>query len=163
MPASTESQSTEESSSNSRFNESCDWFLQVLVNAVHTGFMPSISLTVQLGGILVSGFVIPGKQYFEEFSSEYSNAVAEAVPQAKELAATYKQYLSQYGVAVYPEKDDKEPDDTAPLPVYIHMKDAHVFTSGANPIPGNRGVFWRGRISEVSGFFLGHLSPGKPE
>jgi hypothetical protein len=45
-------------------------------------------------------------------------------------------------------------------PNYIHLKEAKFFLpSGAGkPIPANQGVWWRGRLSEVSGFILGSLA-----
>ncbi|MBP0716154.1 hypothetical protein J8I33_22850 [Burkholderia sp. AcTa6-5] len=53
--------------------------------------------------------------------------------------------------------ENDEPNDLPP-PQYIHIKGARFFSNSGNPIPGNGGVWWRGRISEVDGFCLGELS-----
>lgn len=49
-------------------------------------------------------------------------------------------------------------DPKAPSPMLIHLKDARFFHAAGKPIPNNRGVWWRGRLSQVSGFMLGTLS-----
>lgn len=45
-------------------------------------------------------------------------------------------------------------------PSYIHLKDARFFNAQGHPVHGDGGVWWRGRISEVQGFFPGdHFKP----
>lgn len=51
------------------------------------------------------------------------------------------------------EKDAK----AGPFPCYIHLVNAQVFYPNAQPIPGNRGVAWRGKISSVDAFWHGKL------
>jgi hypothetical protein len=40
------------------------------------------------------------------------------------------------------------------------LSDAKYFQIGGAPIPQDGGIWWRGRISAVSGFFIGKLSAG---
>lgn len=43
-------------------------------------------------------------------------------------------------------------------PRFIHLKDAKIYHPGLAPIPSNEGVWWRGRLSAVNGFWFGRLT-----
>lgn len=122
-----------------------DWFLQKLVNMVNYGKW-SFGITLNVGGFLVSGNLIGGKEYFEGFSDEFAGAL-----KGLDGADEVKNVLSKNG-DIYTSGEDMS------LPSYVHIKGARFFNTNGNPIPGNRGVWWRGRISEVDGFSLGSLS-----
>jgi hypothetical protein len=130
-------------------NEDKDWFLQSLVDSVN-GTTAEIGLTLQVSGLLVSGTLVSGDRYFEGFAE----AVAAAKADDKESAETHRAAFAKYG-----EQYKQRPEDEGikPRPLYIHLKDARFYTPGAKPLPGNKGVWWRGRISEVSAFILGVL------
>jgi hypothetical protein len=124
-----------------------DWFLQNLVDFANKYNM-AIGITLNVGGFLISGLLISGKEYFQGFASDFASGVKE-----KELAETVKELFSKYG-DIYKEQEGIE----IPLPIYIHLKEARFFNTAGGPIPGNRAVWWRGRISQVQGFILGNLS-----
>jgi hypothetical protein len=123
-----------------------DWFLQILIDIVNSRQM-SIGLTVNVGGFLISRLLIGGKAYFEGFAADLASAIPDA-----EASSFVKQKFGQLG-DVY-QREDKQ--DTS-SPHYIHFKDAKFYHMTGEPIPGNRGVWWRGRISQVHGFVLGTL------
>ena len=123
-----------------------DWFLQSLVNIVNSGGL-SFGITLNVGGFLVSGQLVGGKEYFEGFGRDFASAFS-----GSESAEYVQKSFSKYG-EVY--SSDKE---APPPPSYIHLKEAKFFNTNGNPIPGNRGVWWRGRLSQVDGFSLGSLS-----
>lgn len=125
-----------------------DWFLQSLVNIVN-GKDFEFGITLQVSGFLISGNLVCGKRYFEGFAEDFSNIFA-ATPEA---AASTKRSFAQFGKIYEKAGDEKVPD-----PQYIHLKNARFFNTSGNPIPGNKGVLWRGRLSEVASFFLGNLS-----
>jgi hypothetical protein len=50
--------------------------------------------------------------------------------------------------------------EDVPPAYYVHLMDARFFNTTGNPIPGNRGVWWRARLAEVSGFSMGVLGAG---
>ncbi|BBI98466.1 gas vesicle protein [Ferrigenium kumadai] len=122
-----------------------DWFLQSLVNMANDGI--EIGVTLQVSGLLVSGVLAGGKSYFEGFAEDFSSGLNDP-----EAAESVRGSFAKYG-EIY----KKEGDDAPPLPQYIHLKNARFFNTSGNPIPGNKGVWWRGRISEVAGFTLGSL------
>jgi hypothetical protein len=127
-----------------------DWFLQTLVRMINN-FDMEIGMTLQVSGMLVSGSLVSGKKYFDGFATDFSSPFSES----PETAASIRSSFASYG-EVYAK--DEENGEDQPLPQYIHLKQARFFNTSGNPIPGNTGVWWRGRIGEVGGFSLGSLS-----
>lgn len=125
-----------------------DWFLQYLITIVNRGDI-TFGITLNVGGFLVSGTLIGGSKYFEGFGEEFVAPFANT-----ESAEEIKKAFVQHG-DIY-----KDEPGLSSLPAYIHLKDARFFNSRNAPLPGNTGVWWRGRVAEVDGFMLGYLSPG---
>lgn len=123
-----------------------DWFLQTLVDTVNRSEL-SFGITLNVGGFLISGTLISGKSYFEGFGGDFASG-CNNVKTAQSIKETFAKCGNIY----------KEDQENLPPPAYIHLKDARFFNTSGRPIPGNRGVWWRGRISEVQGFVLGSLS-----
>ncbi|SBS35885.1 hypothetical protein MAQ5080_03299 [Marinomonas aquimarina] len=122
-----------------------DWFLQELIEIVNGGKM-TFDVTLTVAGFLVSGTLIGGKEYFEGFGEEFSFGLeSEAAEKVRTAFAKNGQVYS-------------EASSPAMLPNYVHLKNAHFFHTSGTPIPENRGVWWRGRVSEVAGFSLGALT-----
>lgn len=124
-----------------------DWFLQSFVDIVNASEL-EFGITLQVSGLLVSGNLVGGKKYFDGFAEDFSGAYAND----PETAEIIKNSLAKHG-EMYEEKEGVE---ILP-PQFIHLKNAHFFNTSGSPIPGNKGVWWRGRVSEVGGFTLGIL------
>lgn len=61
------------------------------------------------------------------------------------------------GQAVAPAlSDDEVGEGKDYTPTFLHLRQARVFVPGQEGMPDN-GMFWRGRLSEVTGWALGHL------
>jgi len=136
---------------------------------------PGVVLT--LGGLVVGGTVIPDWQWFDEVEhaaraafvvhtggsvddehggwARLFEGVAESLVQArdehrlaweatKHLSDRYQRPLAQ---------DDRT--------TYIHLREARVVAAGVGP-PAVAGMYWRGRLSEVSGWSFGHLGAEPP-
>ena len=127
-----------------------DWFLQTLVRMVNESNI-EMGITLQVSGMLVSGNLVSGKQYFDGFAADFASPFAND----PEAAESIKDSFSSYGEIYY---QPKEGESDLPPPQFVHLKNARFFNTAGNPIPGNRGVWWRGRICEVGGFSLGSLS-----
>jgi hypothetical protein len=127
-----------------------DWFLQSLVSMVNNSSM-EFGITLLVDGMLVSGNLVGGKAYFEGFGADFATPFKdpEVVKQLKDSFGSYGEIYD-----ANPD-DDKEP----PPPTFIHLKETRFFTPSGTPIPANKGVWWRGRISAIGGFNLGHLRP----
>lgn len=126
-----------------------DWFLSSFVRMVNDGNGMTIGISLVTHGFIVSGFLCGGKEYFKGVGEE----ISEVFNGSKEVAENY----AAVGEKIY-SKDDTYVDK--PID-YIHLKDARFFSTAGEPIPKNRGVWWRGRLSEISGFSLGLLSHQK--
>lgn len=145
---------SEEKNERTQIIDDKDWFLQDLVDIVNTsntGF--SFGITLNVGGFLVSGQLIGGKEYFESFGSDFAGAFFTTFPNNGEDAENIKASFARNG-EIYSSNDEVE----VPPPNYIHLKDAKFHNTNGEPIPSNRGVLWRGRLSGVDGFSLGSFT-----
>lgn len=127
-----------------------DWFLQSLVNVVNGGQL-SFGVTLNVGGFLISGVMVSGREYFDGLGGDFASGVDDS-----EAASLIKETFNKYG-AIYDIDDVEGKEEGLPRPAYIHMRDAQFFSTSGDPVPSNQGVWWRGRISEVQGFVLGCL------
>jgi hypothetical protein len=126
-----------------------DWLLQHLVALVTDGPL-EIGMTLQVGGFLVSGKLVSGARYFEGIASDFAHGLA-AYPQ---VAQSVRASFEEFGKLIY---EGNAGPSARPLPHYIHLTDTKFFSTAGEPVPAGKGVWWRGRISEVGGFALGQL------
>jgi hypothetical protein len=120
----------------------------MLVNMANTSDI-RMDITLQLNGFLVSGQLVGGAVYFDAIGEGFAKALGDAAGLKETFAALRDRH--------YPKNEDEA--TPKPGPTFVHMKDARFYNNGGLPIPSNGGVWWRGRLSEVSGFTLGSLSP----
>lgn len=127
---------------------SADAFLQFLVNLVNNGSqIESIGVTLQMGGMLVSGSIISGAEYFDSFAANFTSSLDTLDPDTRKTVRTSLEELGD----VF-----RLPQPVDPLPNYIHLADALFFTADGTPVAGQP-TLWRGRTSAVDGFILGRL------
>ncbi len=131
------------------FAEHPDWFLRALVRAAQNDGYIGLGLTLQMGGLLVSGALINPKEYFEEFSKMMAKAHIDYV----DYALLLRKDIAALGEILDPKA----------YPTYIHLKEAQYFTPAGDPIPSNSMSLWRGRINRVDGFSLGALEKKIPK
>jgi hypothetical protein len=97
-------------------------------------------ITLNVGGFLVSGYITSARQFM------LHHVLTDGLLEAAESEFKSAGMLS---------------DDTFE---YIHLSRAKFFVPGQPAIPGNvDGVFWRGRLSDISGFTFGVLGPPRDE
>jgi len=129
-----------------------DWFLAELVRRANEGGL-SMGLTLCVGGVLVSGALIGGREYFEGFAGEVASGVADPA-----VARKAREFFRSPAALYQPEEGRpggaKVSSVADPLS-YIHLKAARFFTASGEPIPVNHGGYWRGKLSAVDGFVLG--------
>jgi len=126
-----------------------DWFLRNLVGMVNDSDM-EIGITLHVAGFLVTGLLASGRKYFEELG----NVVAAAYPADPDAAKAMKDYFSQ-PAQIYTQMT--EGGAVPPPPGFIHIKNAQLYHNSGKAIPADSLVWWRGKIIDVSGFFLGSL------
>ena len=126
-----------------------DWFLQNLVNLVNARDI-KLGITLNVGGFLVSGLLVSGQKYFGGFAEDLGSNFDD--PETRRgIEQAYAQIGDIYTAG-------RSTGQTVSPPNYLHLMQARFFNIGGHPIPGNNGVWWRARISGVSGFFLGMLN-----
>lgn len=142
-----------------------DSLLASLVEAVNTSKEDKErpGYTLQMGGLLVTGELIPNWVWASSLHNQAERAAGEALP-----GSPFKIWQEQLEAGRDEDAavgDDewkgmtKEEQDVHALqatPAFIHLRDARLLTQGTF-IPGN-GTLWRGRLSEVDAWFVGLLS-----
>lgn len=116
-----------------------------LQNIVHLSNQAgmSLSLTLNIGGSLVTGVLISIDEYYQEII----RGVSASAEDPKNTAAIHLRDML----------NRMRPEAGNPVaPQFIHLKNAKIFNGDQKPIPGN-GTYWRGKISSVDGFFFGSL------
>jgi hypothetical protein len=136
---------------------------------------PGVVLT--LGGLVVSGTVIPDWQWFDEVEhaaraafvvhtggsvddehggwARLFDGIVESLVQARDeqrAAREATEHLSARYQRFLAQEDRTD---------YIHLREARVVAAGVSPLPV-AGMHWRGRLSEVSGWSFGHLGAEPP-
>lgn len=117
-----------------------DMFLDLFVGMANDRDL-SMSITIQLGGLMVSGMLV-GLNVWE-------NGVADQLTQAhQQFGEGFRQ-----GMKLLRDREPTPaPDSPLQNPNYIHLRDARIY----HPAGQTRDVlWWRGRLNEVDGWFLG--------
>ena len=98
----------------------------------------SFYITLNVGGLLISGNLIGRRQFAAEFMPGIKKRIEEENEKEED-------------------KTLEEEENNASAPRFIHLKDAKFFIPGQLPIPTTGGTFWRGRIDSVDGYLIGEL------
>ena len=88
-----------------------DWFIQSLVNVANVAPL-SFGVTLQVSGLLVSGYLVSGKAYFEATGQQILGGLAknpELADQMRKMFATFE--------SAYP-NDPSQTD--RPVPQFVH-------------------------------------------
>jgi hypothetical protein len=120
-----------------------------------------ISITLLMGGMLVSGRLTSGRKYCQGVAEEIRSFVSpDSEARLDNLGEAMAQLLDNAAQSVYPEVDmETEPSDDELIPAYVHLRDSRFFHPGGPGLPVERGIWWRGRLTEVDGFFVGQFQP----
>lgn len=108
----------------------------------------SMPVTLSVGGLLICGETIGGKEYFKETLNLLSGAVTD--DSAKSLIEeTMNGFMAPY-------------EDPSDIKIgYIHLKNvSYHMPSDQDGIPNGAGAkpMWRGRLSQIDGFHFGRFS-----
>jgi hypothetical protein len=125
-----------------------DWFIQSLVNIANVAPL-SFGVTLQVSGLLVSGYLVSGKAYFEAVGQQIISGFSQNAALADQMRKMFATFESAY---------PSGPGQTErPVPQFVHLQNARFYSTDGTPVPSNEGVWWRGRISEISGIVIGIL------
>lgn len=108
----------------------------------------SLGVTLTIHGLLISGNIISFQKYLEGIAQGLESATGnQKIGQI--LAESYRNASQEYS-----ETRREEGLEELPPRQYIHLSDAK-FRFGDSVVSPGTGVYWRGRLDEVDGFFLG--------
>lgn len=115
----------------------------------------SFSVTLSVGGLLISGSIISVEEYMGSLVGSIRQGTSDWPPDAKNfLEGDFLEPILQVS-GKFKEDEIEALKNTS----YIHLKGARVFHAAGKPIPSSDdGFLWRGRISSVDGFSMGQLS-----
>lgn len=136
-------------------HEEPDWVLAGWVNlANRTG--QSFPVTLVVGGSLVVGTIIGGKEYFELLGDQLGEAVGLDDDAENIFRLEVDHYEELYRAeGESDEEEDDEDEKDPPRTAFIHLKDARIL-HGSQQIPERfEGMLWRGRLASVDGFMVG--------
>jgi hypothetical protein len=126
-----------------------DWFIQSLVNVANVAPL-QFGVTLQVSGLLVSGYLVSGKAYFEAIGQQVVSGFAQNAALADQMRKMFATFESAY---------PNDPGQSErPVPQFVHLQNARFYSTNGAPVPSNEGVWWRGRISQISGIVIGILN-----
>jgi len=126
-----------------------DWFIQSLVNVANVAPL-SFGVTLQVSGLLVSGYLVSGKTYFEAIGQQIVSGLSQNAALADQMRKMFATFESAY---------PNDPGQSErPVPQFVHLQNARFYRTDGTPVPSNEGVWWRGRISQISGIVIGILN-----
>ncbi|WP_150123797.1 MULTISPECIES: gas vesicle accessory protein GvpU [Achromobacter] len=131
--------------------QSGDWVLQNFVGLINRTKL-QVPVTLQLSGLTVSGTTIAGPEYFRKLGDLI--AVGMQNGNVSSAAESMREYFSSHA-KIYDGQTVGSEEPSVPA-TYIHLENAVFWGSDGRTI-NSQGALWRGRLSEVSGFYLGAL------
>ncbi len=121
--------------------EPCDFLLSTFIGVVEEHNF-GLGLTVNVGGLLISGNAIS--------TASYAKRLSEAFAAGSGIAPSLAQAVGSLRASV------KGDDRDTPEPVYLHMEDVKVLSSSPHVNLSNG--LWRCPIDRIDGFMFGSVS-----
>lgn len=134
-----------------------DLVLQLMVASINNLSAPiedGSPINLFVNGILLSGQIIPDWQWFEEQAAGTSPSpeamIADILKDKRDRARRLRGQVPA-------ELTEEEHEEALAAPAFIHLKNCRVFMP--QPVPSSGDLYWRGRLSDVSGWSYGQLIP----
>ncbi len=105
----------------------------------------SLDITLNVAGAVITGTLVSAKEYFDSLSETFEDG--------SDVAQKLSEELAKAGESVE-ENHSTEAN-------FIHLKNTKVYCGDSKPTPSKGKIMWRGKISEVDGFFLGKIAESK--
>jgi hypothetical protein len=102
--------------------------------AAPTDAPPPIQITLNIGGLIVTGTLISRRAFIQD------------VPLMQSTIGAWEESRSD---------EEKEAEDPGYDRHFIHMKDARFIFPNSEPVPKNHGMYWRGQLNRVDGWTVG--------
>lgn len=125
-----------------------DWFLQFQAKMVKVYGLP---VTLTVNGLVISGTIVSQSDFIKDFSAKLGDGLGETLKD-EGIRETIRQTYT-----LMTDKITETPEDERPDPLLIHLRDVRFYPSSQAPVPNSDGLWWRGKLSDVSGFSLGKM------
>jgi hypothetical protein len=128
-----------------------DFLLMTLVHLVNVSSL-KMGITLFIQGTVVSGVLISKKLYFEGVSNQLKTMGLFPTDVGDDAIDTLINSLQ-------PPTNSSDILEAEKLPIkaeFIHLENVRIQYGNSSTL-FNQKVFWRGRLSRIDGFFLGHL------
>lgn len=127
--------------------------LQRLVYTINMTHI-SIKLTLLVGGLMISGTAISGREFFEEQARRH-HAI-----QPQGFGLVLERFVEEYPAKVegaLRQVNDEQLAEKVDLTTQIHLKDVHIWFGPNVSLsgPSSADIMWRGRLSAIDGFIMG--------
>lgn len=122
---------------------SADWLLESLVVTANSNYDFYVTVTLTVKGAIVSGLLVGGKKFLEEYGATIAKANKD-VEEARKIVT----HFNTVGAEVY---DPLKIQQATNLPNFIHLIKAVIMCGPTRLLVG----LWRGKMSEVDSFSLG--------
>ena len=136
-----------ELSAENPYTDTGDLFLRSLISIVNNT-NHSFGITLITSGMTISGSIISAHYYF----SYYSDALLK-ISDKNERNKHFQSLINRFKHFYTKGKETDVKSSTD----FIHLKDAFFFNANGKPVSNRKGVWWRGRLIEISGFSIGRL------
>ena len=125
---------------------------------------PGLLLT--LSGMMVSGKLMPGWQWYEEVEKQLRDAYVAGGGDPENEDAGWAKLFKDIGQRIQKQRDEEDAAADAAEGLasryqkalaeqsptaFIHLRDARIYAPGQEGVPG-KGMHWRGRLSEIAGW-----------
>ncbi|WP_100408011.1 gas vesicle accessory protein GvpU [Bacillus solitudinis] len=102
----------------------------------------SLDISLNVKGAVITGTLVSAKEYFDILSESFEDGSEIAQKLSDRLTKAGDEFEAQDDVEAY----------------FIHLKNTKVYCGDSKPTPSRGKILWRGKLSEVDGFFLGKIS-----
>lgn len=127
-----------------------NWFLPNFMAVTNrVGLRPTVTLNV--GGLLISGELIDAQTYFSDLSTVTNEELKDVLSQdaLNQLDALFEAFRERA------EHPGNAPGQSASHePRHLYLRNARVYQPGGSSAPAAGGVSWRVRLDAVDGFSL---------
>ncbi|MCM3789433.1 hypothetical protein M3221_13590 [Domibacillus indicus] len=131
-----------------------DFLLDTLVYMLNQQEGVEIGITLNVRGTIVSGLLV-GYKTFLKGKAEMFRSIQTNQEFGEVLAGFFDTASENYEKG----KTDSEESGKDLQPNFIHLKNAKFYDSNGTLPNEGEGFWWRGKLSDVSGFTLGNFSP----
>lgn len=135
-----------------------DVALEGLTRAINALPEVGISVTLLVGGVVVSGTIEGGESWFEAQRAAVEAGHAGFGEMFDPIIEQYRDGRESEQATLADDRDDEDRERT--ITAYVHLRDVRLWSPGGGYLNVSGGMRWRCRLAAVDGWMLGSFSEG---